>query len=272
MEKVVVPIRKSSCCKSAAVAAILISELICVQPAIAQSTAVSAARLRPPIDITAEQDHQRTMNLLHISALRPAPVADAKAPNHANYDESKADAYSNYPDPLVLNNGRKVTSAKIWWTQRRPQIVEAFDREIYGRVPRHTPSVAWDVTAIKHDTGGGIPAVTRELIGRVNNSSYPLVTVNIRASLTIPARAIRPVPVIIDFGVDPAIMQRILAMLAKRGEKLPPMPAGPSWQQQVLSRGWGYAILIPTNYQDDTGAGLTKGIIGLCNKGQPRSL
>src|SRR5207253_1395657 len=45
---------------------------------------------------------------------------------------------------------------------------------------------------------------------------------------------------------------------------------GPSWQQQVLAKGWGYAILIPTSVQADNGAGLTRGIIGLCNKGQPR--
>jgi hypothetical protein len=44
----------------------------------------------------------------------------------------------------------------------------------------------------------------------------------------------------------------------------------PTWQQQLLAKGWGYAILYPTSYQADNGAGLTKGIIGLVNKGQPR--
>src|SRR5258707_12081128 len=47
---------------------------------------------------------------------------------------------------------------------------------------------------------------------------------------------------------------------------------GPTWQQQVLAKGWGYAILTPTSIQPDNGAGLTEGIIGLCNKGQPRKL
>jgi hypothetical protein len=47
---------------------------------------------------------------------------------------------------------------------------------------------------------------------------------------------------------------------------------GPTWQQQVLSKGWGYAILSPNSIQADNGGGLTKGIIGLCNKGQPRKL
>ncbi|HYV29123.1 MAG TPA: acetylxylan esterase, partial [Candidatus Eisenbacteria bacterium] len=45
---------------------------------------------------------------------------------------------------------------------------------------------------------------------------------------------------------------------------------GPTWQQQVLAKDWSYAILVPSSVQADNGAGLTKGIIGLCNKGQPR--
>jgi hypothetical protein len=38
----------------------------------------------------------------------------------------------------------------------------------------------------------------------------------------------------------------------------------------VLAKGWGYAILVPSSVQADNGAGLTKGIIGFCNKGQTR--
>jgi hypothetical protein len=40
----------------------------------------------------------------------------------------------------------------------------------------------------------------------------------------------------------------------------------------VLQRGWGYALLEPTSIQADNGAGLTQGIIGLSNHGQPRKL
>ncbi len=49
-----------------------------------------------------------------------------------------------------------------------------------------------------------------------------------------------------------------------------PVQTGPTWQQQLLAKGWGYAILVPISVQADNGAGLTKGIIGLVNKGQPR--
>jgi len=49
-------------------------------------------------------------------------------------------------------------------------------------------------------------------------------------------------------------------------------PAGPTWQQQVLAKGWGYATLNTGGIQADNGAGLTQGIIGLVNKGPPRKL
>src|SRR5262245_59114726 len=83
------------------------------------------------------QDHQRMLETLKITSLRPgANPNNPQAPNAVNYDESKANPYPKLPDPLVLKNGKKVTSAKMWRQQRRPEIVEDFDREVYGRVPK----------------------------------------------------------------------------------------------------------------------------------------
>lgn len=44
----------------------------------------------------------------------------------------------------------------------------------------------------------------------------------------------------------------------------------PTWQEQVITKGWGYAIIEPSSIQADNGAGLTRGIIGLVNKGNYR--
>jgi hypothetical protein len=101
----------------------------------------------PPVHLTAEQDHQRIMDLLHISALRRGADGDPKSPNAANYDEAKAEPDPKLPDPLTLNNGKKVKTAKVWWEKRRPEIVEYFDREIYGRAPKVTPKVVWEATS-----------------------------------------------------------------------------------------------------------------------------
>jgi hypothetical protein len=224
----------------------------------------------PVVHLTSEQDHQRTMDLLHISSLRRGPDGDPKSPNAANFDEAKVTPYS-LPDSLVLNDGQKVTSPKTWWKKRRPEIVEYFDREIYGRVPMNTPKVYWEVTSTSKEKVGDVPVITKKLVGHVDNSAYPLISVDIQLTLTTPANAAGPVPVIMEFGLSP----ETLAALKKRftDEQWATFVGnGPPWQQQVLAKGWGYAVLIPTSVQADNGEGLTQGIIGFVNKGQPRKL
>ncbi len=215
-----------------------------------------------PVQLTAQQDHKRMRKLLKIKELRAgANGRDPKAPNAANYDESKANPYPKLPDPLLLKNGRKVTTVEVWWKQRRPEIVEDFDREIYGRVPKDAPKVKWQATATNKQTVGDLPVITKQLVGHVDNSSYPLLSVDIQLTLTTPANAKGPVPVIMEFG------------FGGRGFGPPGRGrGGPSWQQQVVAKGWGYAIIVPNSIQADNGAGLTRGIIGLCNKGQPRKV
>jgi hypothetical protein len=89
---------------------------------------------------TAAEDHQNMMDQLGIKALRPGPSGDESAPNHANYDEATANPFPNLPDPLITSSGKKVTTAKTWTEVRRPEIVEMFDREVLGRVPKNAAS------------------------------------------------------------------------------------------------------------------------------------
>ena len=79
--------------------------------------------------------------------------------------------YTSLPDPLILKNGKKVTNADAWWKKRRPEIVEDFDKEIYGRVPKKTPKVNWEVVSICDTSLEHIKAVTKNLLGHVDNSS-----------------------------------------------------------------------------------------------------
>ncbi len=219
-----------------------------------------------PVELTTEQDHQRMMDLLQIKSLRPGRDGmNPKAENYAHYDESIANPYPKLPEVLVLKNGKRVTTASDWWNLRRPEIVEDFDREVYGRTPKVTPKVTWEVKSVKEEKVGDVPVITKELVGHVDNSSYPAITVDIELVLTTPANAKGPVPVVMELGFI-----RFPARPGMPARPPRPAPAGPTWQQQVINRGWGYAILVPTSIQADNGAGLTKGIIGLCNKGQPR--
>lgn len=233
-------------------------------------TTPQTATLPPVVHLTTEQDYQRMLDLLHITSVRKGPSGDPKAPDAANFDESKVAPYT-LPDPLVLKNGKKVTSAQMWWKQRRPEIVEDFDREIYGRVPKITPKVKWEVISTTNEVVSGIPAITKKLVGHVDNSSYPLITVDIQLSLTTPANAAGPVPVIMEYGLSPEVLAAIRKRLTE-AQLAALTGSGPTWQQQVLEKGWGYAILIPTSIQADNGEGLTQGIIGLVNKGQPRNV
>lgn len=251
-----------------------------------------AADDAPPVQMTAQEDRKRLMDLLHITELRPGRSGSATGTNPPNYDESKANPFPDLPDPLVLKNGKKVMDAKTWWNQRRPEIVEDFDREIYGRVPKVTPKVKWELTSTTEDKNGDVAIVVKKLVGHVDNSSYPLITVDMQLTLTTPAKATGPVPVFMEFGggfgpgrgaargpagssgagtpaagTPPAVAPPAAAPPVGRGAQ-----TGPTWQQQVLAKGWGYAVLVPNSIQADNGAGLTQGVIGLVNKGQPRKL
>jgi len=218
---------------------------------------------KAPVELTAIEDHKRTMELLNIKELRRgANGNNPKAENAANYDESKANPFPDLPDPLVFKNGEKVTTPELW-KKRRAEIAEDFDREVYGRVPKETPAVKWEVTSTDKQTVAEIPVVTKRLVGHVDNSSYTPVTVDIQLTLSTPANATGPVPVIMEFG---------FGFGGKGPPNRPGNKGGPSWQEQVLTKGWGYAIITPNSIQADNGAGLTKGIIGLCNKGQPRKV
>src|SRR5216683_1513121 len=154
--------------------ALVLWALVVAPPAGATEPAAphDTGTLPPPVEMTAQQDHQRIMDLLHITSIRQgADGRNPQAPNAANYDESKANPYPNLPNPLVLNNGKKVATAKMWWSQRRAEIVEDFNREIYGRVPSNTPTVKWEAVSTIQQMNGDVPVVTKQLAGHVDNSS-----------------------------------------------------------------------------------------------------
>jgi lysophospholipase L1-like esterase len=225
----------------------------------------NAANLPQPKEWTAEQDHQDMMDRLGIKALRPGPSGNENAPNHANYDESQANPFPNLPDVLRLKNGKRVTTAAAWWNERRPEIVEDFEREVYGRVPRNVPGVTWTVVSTTTATSGSGPVREKQLLGHVDNSAYPPLNVDIQMTLVTPANAAGPVPVMMMFG-SAAFFRRMASALAARGGASGDPPA----TEQLIADGWGYAFIDPASIQADNGAGLTKGVIGLVNRGQPR--
>ena len=259
----------------------------------------------PPVTFTADQNRQNMMDQLGIKALRPGPSGNEKAANHANYDETRANPFPELPDPLILKDGQKVTTPAMWWDQRRPELLEMYSKYVYGRVPQDVPKVTWTVKTVDHEMIGFTPVVAKELIGEVDNSSYPAVTVAIHMMLVTPEKAKGPVPVLMMFGRAgfPApnepqgadldrINKAMKAFLVQQDSSLEEVFAQhPAWEPvkatpfqlpqrnedgdlpntwQLVAAGWGFAWLDPASVQTDDGAGLTRGIIGLLNKGQPR--
>ena len=231
-------------------------------------------RAAKPLNWTTQQDHQNMMEQLGITRLRPGPSGRAGATNSANYDPAKANPFPDLPEVLTLKNGQKVTTAGMWWKQRRPEIVEDFEREVLGRVPKNTPKVTWTVVSnVTDGLVGNLPAKGKRLVGHVDNSACPAITVDIRMTVVTPAKAAKPVPVLMmfgGFGGDGLPRPVGSAAPTNRLSAVGGSFKDPPSTEQLLAAGWGYAAINPGSIQADNGAGLTKGIIGLVNQGQPR--
>ncbi len=254
---------------------------------------------------TTKEDHLNMMEQLGITALRPGANGNESAPNHANYDELLANPCPELPDLLITNKGIKVRTPEIWWNQRRPEIIEDFEREVYGRLPQNIPNVDWKVKIIDREFVGRTPVIAKQVIGHVDNSKYPIIEVDINMIVVLPLNVEGPVPVLIMFGnpTFPAPAQPSKEDLEKINDnfkkmmiqqnsemkeifdkypayspitRLPqpnffaPLPENPSPTEQLLASGWGYVTIDPRSIQADNGEGLTRGIIGLTNLGQPR--
>ena len=212
-----------------------------------------------------EADHADMMAQLDIKALRPGRNGST-APgtvNPANYDEAKANPYPDYPDALTLKSGDRVTTPDTWWRERRPEILDDFEREVFGRVPKDVPPVRWQVARTLETKLGGVPVRARQVIGHVDNAAWPELAVDIKMAVVTPADAPGPVPVLIMFGFG--------TMPDEPAPSFGPPPPVPPSTEQLVAAGWGYVSLSAASIQPDDGAGLTEGIIGLTNLGRRRT-
>jgi hypothetical protein len=212
---------------------------------------VQAKAKQPDFIPAGYDDYQNMLDQLGIKTPRKGRNSKEKDTS----DEATANPYKDtMPELMSFKNGTKVTSADQW-PKRRAEMVEDFERDVYGRIPKNVPKVTWKVTSVVEGESGGIATVTKTLVGTVDNSAFPQIKVEIQASFTVPKHAAGPVPIIIQFG----------------GAGGPGGKGGAnSWTQQALNKGWGYGTINPGSIQGDNSR-LREGIVGLTNKGQPRS-
>jgi hypothetical protein len=205
-------------------------------------------------------DYRATLQRLGLGPLRPgADGRDPSAANAANYDEARARLAGPLPPLLTTGAGRPVRTARAWWSVRRPEIARLLEQEMYGQVPATAPTIKWNLAGEERRQKGGVAAVTRRFVGRVRHPAPGQPPLAIELGVTLPAAARGPVPVVLELGFP-------------EGFRFPgaPAPVRPDWTEQVLARGWGYAILVPSSVQPDDGAGLSEGVIGHAAAGRPR--
>src|SRR5476651_191664 len=229
-------------------------------------TNIASAQLPPMAD-----DTNRPAGITQ-NPTRPSSWTDAQGRSYTrssvrtwtSYDDAKASLFP-LPDPLVLRNGQPVKDADTWWSQRRPEILEDFQREMYGRIPENTPKISWEVTSTNANAAGGL-AIKKTIVGQIDNSRYPAANPAIYLTLYTPSNAKGPVPVIVVVVAGPGGYGAPRAG-APATQPEPP-PGSPLYQ--LLGIGWGYATMEVGPIQNDYSGGLTSGIIGLMSAGQPR--
>jgi hypothetical protein len=205
----------------------------------------------------------------------------AKATGHvSNYSEDKVAPYT-LPDPLKMNDGRPVTSAEMWFKERRPEILKFYETQIYGRVPGNAPKVTWELAETDPNARDG-KATMHHLVGHMGDKfGGPKMNV----TMYLPNDAKWPVPMMlsISFNFGPGAPRGGAARgLAAQGnadanadgkaeapKAPPPRPAfGGGFDSigEVLSRGWGYATLTYSDVQPDKANAWNQGVVSLTLK------
>lgn len=188
-----------------------------------------------------------------------SPVRRAKTGHLTNYDEDKAGAYT-LPDPLRLNHGGVVNDAGAWNAARRPEILQSYEEEVFGRVPSAAPRVACEEVAADSRNLGGL-ALRREFQFHVRAGSRET---GFRVHLLLPPKASSPVPLFLHLVLsdqDFVCGNSGAGLVATRS-------SGPDYNESAgaalaLARGYGYAWVRYTDVEVDAASDNLKGVRGL---------
>ena len=195
----------------------------------------------------------------------PKPSPDVVAGIPVNYDEAKVGTYS-LPDPLQLNNGRPVRDARTWYSKRRPEIMEMFETQQYGRAPERPLDESFEIV------DKGTPALNGKAIRKqvtiylTKDKTGP----SIDLLIYLPSAATKPVPMFfnINFGAvqnavdDPGIKPETV-WDPKTNTRITP-PAGRGFgridAEDLLEAGFGVATYYYGDIDPDYLAGFPNGI------------
>ena len=182
-----------------------------------------------------------------------------------NYDEAKVGTYT-LPDALKLNNGKPVKNEKTWDQKRRPEILQMFETQQFGRAPGRPAEESFEVF------DKGTPALNGKALRKQvtiylsKDKAWPKIDLLIY----LPAAATKPVPMLlsINFGAvsnavedpglkpgevwDPKTNTRIPAVKRRGFGRLDVEP--------LLAAGFGVATFYYGDIEPDYPDGFSNGI------------
>lgn len=165
-----------------------------------------------------------------------------------NYQEAQVPAYS-LPNLLTFPNGQKVTGKREWTKNRRPELLELFTTQVYGRVPG-TPYTKI-IKVVKTDPNAMNGAATLKLIDITITAQSKSLT--IRLGLFTPNKAAKPVPAfLLICNRDP---KNIDFTRAIKSEFWP--------AEEIIARGYAIAAFDNADVDPDKDDGFKNGIHGL---------
>ncbi|WP_240676065.1 alpha/beta hydrolase family protein [Botryobacter ruber] len=179
-----------------------------------------------------------------------------------NYDEAQVGTYT-LPDPLTLQNGKKVTTPAMWTKKRRPEILQLFYENQFGRVPGKPAFLAFDVF------DKGTPVFNGKAIRKQVRIYFDKDTAKHKMDvlLYVPAAATKPAPLLLNISFtanattvdDPGIRQGTVW----KGEARVLATASPFRKVNVekfIDAGIGYATVYYGDIEPDFRNGIKYGI------------
>ncbi len=189
-----------------------------------------------------------------------------------NYDEAKVPAYT-LPNPLVQASGQTVDDADTWFKRRRPEIIDTFAREVYGRSPGRPASMRFETKSIDSQALGG-KAVRKEVaVYFTGKSDGPKMDILIYT----PAAAKGPVQTFLGLNFrgnhtihsDPGITlstawmpdDKAAFIVDHRATERSRGTSASRWQvEKVIERGYGTATIYCGDIDPDFHDGFKNGV------------
>ena len=192
-------------------------------------------------------------------------------PDYINTDPAIVPAYT-LPDALTMLDGRKVTDAGMWFAERRPELLDLFESEMYGKAPGAIPA-SYELLEEDRAALGG-KAIRKQV--KISFSRNRFIT----ALIYLPAGASAPSPAFMGINFDgnatissdPAILRPDAGHAEDYGIYIE-QPRGSQasrWPvEELVSRGYGLVTFHASDADPDFDDGFRNGLSTLIyEKGQ----